>query len=118
MQINKKMLHLMGTSKNVYTDFIMREKIIPEPTCKVNYLRFWNQVMEASYKERDDPATFITTYEGINVSIRVKVKNHFLLTEERELQIITQWLIYLGNEHNSNLLDKERRSAFKQQYFS
>lgn len=38
--------------------------------------------MEANYKERNDPITFITTYEGINVSIRVKVKNHFLLTKE------------------------------------
>jgi hypothetical protein len=42
MHINKNLLHLMGTTKNVYTDFILREKIIPEPTSKEEYLRFWN----------------------------------------------------------------------------
>jgi hypothetical protein len=69
--------------------------------------------MEANYKEREDLSTFITTYEGINVGIRVKVRNHFLLTHERELSIVTQWLIYLGNEHHENLLDKKRRSLFE-----
>jgi hypothetical protein len=35
--ISKSLLNLMGVTKNMYTDFILREKIIPEPTNKENF---------------------------------------------------------------------------------
>ena len=47
--MSEKLLYLMGASKDMFTDFVMKEQKIPDAFSKVNYLRSWNEVMEASY---------------------------------------------------------------------
>jgi hypothetical protein len=70
MLINESLLQLMGVSSKMYMDFVMREKQIPDPLSKENYLTFWNQIMEACYSQ-EEPKWWIKTYEGINVSVRL-----------------------------------------------
>lgn len=47
--MSDQLLFLLGVSKEMITDFVLKEGAIPDAFSKENYLRSWNDVMEASY---------------------------------------------------------------------
>jgi hypothetical protein len=40
--LSEQFLKLLGITKDMYVDFVSKEKMIPDPFSKVNYLNSWN----------------------------------------------------------------------------